>query len=447
MVHGRTRIKLVNPITRRIVKDYVNENTFQGSVISEGLRNLGYAKASLYNTPDTSNPPFTEIIGGILLLDSPIAENSQFVPRGVKMTGNGAYGITNSSAPSELGSYDDQASEILISQKKIKMVYNYSRLQANENDGKIACVCLTSKTGGYIGIGNTSGQYASTLWDLERNAAKADVCPQTSLQDIKSTYNKIVCNGCQYSFTLNGTDLEITKFKVPLKNASLLDCIPITITKNVSDKQYIWMGSNYIVSAYNNKIYLAPSGSVKTGNFYLWEYNTETNELVERTYNFGVPTTAVSVSQGKIFVPNNNGNTYEVFNMDGTPYDSFECGTLIPSIYMPGYGAVVGDFGNHTLVEHEDLGGTNFYMMMYDPQLKTAYPTNMNVYGYDRTQGVRQEETSKALTYTFYAGGASSRVTWAINNPLYLATINNLQTPVVKDITYEMIVEYTLTET
>ena len=84
--------------------------------------------------------------------------------------------------------------------------------------------------------------------------------------------------------------------------------------------------------------------------------------------------------------------------------------------------------------------------MVYDKSLKKAFPTNMQVVGFDRTQGIRQEETSKALTYTFYAGGASSRVTWAINNPIYLATINNLQTPVIKDGTSGMIVEYTLTE-
>jgi hypothetical protein len=445
MIHGRTRIKLYNPISGNVTKDIVSENTFQGAVISEGLRNLGYAKASLYNNADNSiiaNPPLAEIIGGILLLDSEVNADSQFVPLGVKMTGNGAYGVTNSSAPIELGSFDNNASDIQIAQKKIKLVYTYSQTQAI---GKIASVCLTSRTGGYIGIGNPSEAIASTLWDLERNAGKADVCPQTSLETLKTTYNKIVCNGCQYSFELNGANLTINKFRLPLKNASLLDCIPESATKDVSALHYSWMGGDYIVSAYDKKIYLTPRSVVKTGTFYMWEYDTETENITEKTFTFGFPTINVSVANGKVFAPNNSSDTFGIFDLDGTPFDTVECGDFNTSVYSD-FGAVVGDFGNHALFKYRNVNPAVEQMMIYDKTLKKAFPTNMQVVGFDRTQGIRQEETSKALTYTFYAGGASSRVTWAINNPIYLATINNLQTPVIKDGTSGMIVEYTLTE-
>lgn len=447
MTHGRTRIKLYNPISGNIAKDVVSENTFQGSVISEGLRNLGYGKASFYNdtNPDLANPPFTEIVGGILLFDTRIDDNPQFPPLGVSMVGNGAYGIVNQAEPSELGSYDDNSSQIFISEKKIKMVYQYSRSQAN---GQIASVCLTSRTGGFIGVGNSISNVDvgdANKWSVERNGAGADICPQSDLSTYKNTYNKVVCNGYQYSFSISGTDLTIVKFKVPLKNASLLDCIPQTIVKSVADKQYTFMGSSFIVSAYNKKIYISPYGYKGAGNYYLWVLDTETDNLTQEVFNFGVATRGVSVSQGKIFVPSYGTNRFEIFNLDGTPFDTIEYGDGFVQSDYGGYDLFIGDFGNHSLVHirTSDYVGHNF---LYDSVLQKATITNMKDNAYNRTQGLRTEETSKALIETFYAGAASYNGSKAFNNPLYLATINNLQTPVNKTLELNMTVEYTLTE-
>jgi len=434
-IHGSTDIILKSKYGR--VDRYHSENTFQSAVLAEGLRNLGYAKASMYNSPDASNPPFSEIVGGILLLDkNDIPINSQFVPLGVKMTGNGAFGVTNSSAPNELGSYN--SAESIITPSSITFVYDWTTSQAN---GTIGSVCLTSKTGGYIGIGNSISQtVSSTLYDMERNGGGADVCPQTSLNTYKANYNKIVCDGKQYSFVLNGTNLEITKFKLPLKKASVFDCIPQTIIKDVSGMNYTFMGGSYIVSASNKKIYLTPSGTIKSNPFYMWEFDTTDDTLTEKTYNFGFSTINVSVSQGKIFAPNNSSNTMGIFNLDGTSYDTVECGTFYTGQYSD-YGAVVGDFGNHTLFNHRNNGDSTVIVYLYDSVLKKAYPINAKVFGFNRTQGVRQDESSKALMYTFYPSDTQTK---AYNNPLYLATINNLNNPVTKNLTMAMKVLYKL---
>ena len=355
-IHGSTDIILKSKYGK--VDRYHSENTFQSAILAEGLRNLGYAKASIYNTPDASNPPFSEVVGGILLFDkNDIPANSQFAPLGAKMIGNGAFGVTNSAAPNELGSYN--TAESIITPSSITQVYDWNTSQAN---GTIGSVCLTSKTGGYIGMGNPSGQYAATLWDIERGAANGDICPQNNLSAYKQNYNKIVCNGRQYSFVLNGTDLEITKFKVPLKKASVFDCIPKTIIKSVADKNYNWMGANFEVSASEGKIYLTPRDTAKaSGAFYIWQIDTADDSITELEFNFNFSAINVSVSHEKIFAPVYNGHTCKILNLNGTAYDEVETGTIS---FYDWIGANVGDFGNHSLVKHLDYGSQNQYCML-----------------------------------------------------------------------------------
>ena len=97
------------------------------------------------------------LVGGLFLFDKNIEENVEniFMPAGVSMIGNGSIDISNSGDVTELGSYNATESG-LQDDGSIKFVYDFSTQQAN---GKIACACLTSACGGYIGMGNASGNY------------------------------------------------------------------------------------------------------------------------------------------------------------------------------------------------------------------------------------------------------------------------------------------------
>ena len=97
------------------------------------------------------------LVGGLFLFDKNIEENVEntFMPAGVSMIGNGSIDISNSGDVTELGSYNATESG-LQDDGSIKFVYDFSTQQAN---GKIACACLTSASGGYIGMGNASGNY------------------------------------------------------------------------------------------------------------------------------------------------------------------------------------------------------------------------------------------------------------------------------------------------
>lgn len=447
MVHGRTRIKLYNALSGHTIKDIVSENTFQKGVIAEGVRNFGYARGSFYNNTDGSivaNPPVCEMIGGIFLFKEQITGTPSFLPLGNEMTGNGAWGVMNSSAPTELGSFDTASS--FVSDNKVKQVYNYAASQAN---GKISCVCLTSRTGGYIGYGNPSGvtmANSQNRWAFERNAGCVDTLPQTNLLTIKSTTNKICCDGKLYTFAINGTNLDVNKIKVPLKYASIGDCVTKAFSVDISQLHYSWMGSNFILSASNKFIYITPSITVpKSGTFYIWKYDTSDDSITELEFNFGYEAINVSVAHGKVFAPVYGTDKSKIFNMDGTLFDEIEVGSLNASVYA-GMDSIIGEIGNHALVNWHNAGETDSLFKLYDFRSKTLLPINTNVYGYNRTQGIRQDESSGAITYQFYAGATSSREMWAIPNPLYLATINNLDNAVIKDATMGMTVEYILEE-
>ena len=72
------------------------------------------------------------LTGGIFLFDSALDENvaNTYAGADVNMVGNGAIGISNSSAVTELGSYNSTESGVQ-SDGSIKYVYDFTTAQAN----------------------------------------------------------------------------------------------------------------------------------------------------------------------------------------------------------------------------------------------------------------------------------------------------------------------------
>lgn len=434
MIHGSTELIFKTKYGR--VDRVRSENTFQGSIISEGLRDLGYANANilpnLWGLEERTNPPCTEFVGGLFLFRDNIPANSQFMNAGNKMIGNGAFGITNSAEPNELGSYNSAQSEFTSS--SVRFVYDFTQSQAN---GDISSVCLTSRTGGYIGYGNENFKRTSTVWNLWKNTDLKGLFPQ---KDNSFGANTVVCNGVLYSFSLSGTDLTVKKVKAALKKASVFDGIQNDAQViDVSNKNYDRFGNGFIVSASNGKIYLSTRDFYRLGTGYLWEYDTANGNLNELTFtdtdNFFVQNPCVA--QGKVFFQAGENGKVKIFNLDGSLYDT------INGLWLGGNFSdfFAGDFGNQVLLHwFRSLDeGTRLYL--YDVQNKELCSINANPeMPRNFNQVLRQEETSKALTYQ------TSDNPFAFDNPLYLATINNLNQTRTKDATMTMQVRYTLEE-
>lgn len=152
---GHTTIELKD-VNTGCVEVYEDDNMMTNALnVYLASGGMGSSDNGLGKDAVRNYPLWQSLIGGLLLFDSQLNEDvSNVVPSaGVTMTGNGAYGISNSSDVTELGSYNVSESGEQ-EDGSIKMVWDFSTAQAN---GTIACACLTSRYAGYCGYGNMSG--------------------------------------------------------------------------------------------------------------------------------------------------------------------------------------------------------------------------------------------------------------------------------------------------
>lgn len=162
-IKGKTTFELTDVNTGKV--EVIEDSNMITNGLQEFLTTYGYFGCDILNN-DTmrNNSLWVNLLGGLFLFDSALDEdvNNTFMPAGVKMIGNGSKDVSNSGAVAELGSYNSTESGTQ-SDGSIKFVYDFSTAQAN---GTIACACLTSKIGGYMGMGNDGERYLNADYDL-----------------------------------------------------------------------------------------------------------------------------------------------------------------------------------------------------------------------------------------------------------------------------------------
>ena len=152
---GKTTFELTDVNTGEV--EVIEDSNMITNGLQEFLRTYGYFGCDVLSDDTVrTNSLWVNLLGGLFLFDTALDEDASntFMPAGVKMIGNGSKDMANSDAVTELGSYNAPESG-LQSDGSVKFVYDFSTQQAN---GTIACACLTSKVGGYIGMGNDSNR-------------------------------------------------------------------------------------------------------------------------------------------------------------------------------------------------------------------------------------------------------------------------------------------------
>lgn len=156
--HGYTKIELKDPYTGR-KQVYEDENLIT-KALEYYLANAGVMNVintdNLFRNSTSYMSAIEQLLGGVVLFDTAQVENVETVApaTGSKMTANGAVGITNSGDPLELGSYSATESGWQQDGSYVQ-TYDFATTQGN---GDIACACLTSRNAGYLGFGNPSGK-------------------------------------------------------------------------------------------------------------------------------------------------------------------------------------------------------------------------------------------------------------------------------------------------
>ena len=160
MLKGKTIIELTNVKTGEVER--VEDDNMVTNALNHIFEPFGHYKKPDKLFTDTSNiiPYYQNLLGGILLFDGEITENAEqlFAPSSVNLTACGVYGRQNDTTNTCRGDYNMTESEVNLSSKYVKFVYDFGTSQGN---GNIACVALTSKRAGYCGYGAKDATYVN----------------------------------------------------------------------------------------------------------------------------------------------------------------------------------------------------------------------------------------------------------------------------------------------
>ena len=441
-IKGHTRIELTKVETgeRKIIE---HDNIFQSAVVAKFLRSLGAANNNPFaNDVWRGLPVYRNLCGGVFLFRDQIDTTGgdvEYMPAGNLMVANGSFGQTNNGSPQELGSFNSIESS--FSASSAVFVYDWGTSQGN---GTINCVCLTGETGGWIGYGNASGGAATPR---ALNAAQSAV----AVNDAQWFYN-----GYKYRFT--GFDSSTGKVKIK-KGIDGVTKLSLFYNIDGSEKEYTVTGSPYYAGTPTflvakqvtpTKVVLIPSqyrsayiANGATVNLMIYDCETDTISLQPIINTSG--TTVDILTSG-----NNSQLSCNILGIDGSGKIYF-----CPQYQKEGFifasdGSLVSRIsgaGNNTGSGSQIAPGLFLHfpqnhaenLVMIDSVSGTIYPTNGGnsaatfsmLYGID-----------SLATFATDADAAPS----LYKNPLFLATINNLDNPVTKDSTQTMKVIYTLTE-
>lgn len=429
-IRGFAELTLDNGVERKVIE---SENTFCENNISKFLQSMGRSCQGVDIDLD-----WTTVVGGIFLFDDTVPANSKYMPASARMVGNAYYNYENAGNPPEMGSFVSHTA----TSNSLEVNYTWDSSHGN---GIIKCVSLTSMRGGQLGYGNYSGTYLDTKYRY----------------NVSDRVDTIIQGGYHYKdygyiasindnvLTVIKTPQNITKINIfpssePITHELTLDA-PNAVTGIGQDGKIF-----FFLSFYNWE----PNAQCRTS---LVIYDIETDTVTER------------------YLTNNSNIT---FRGSGTGWPCTDiCGLNVKDneIFIKGEGTtsvIRINYLTDALIDTLDTNDTYLRIapdlyaitpwnnngdgraVVYNAVTKTRYIQNGTPYcifgSWNHTHRAEFDVDSdmflpSASNYDYYTGsdGVAARDVF-YTNPLYLATINNLETPVSKTDSDILNVKYTL---
>lgn len=469
MLEGRTRIELKDIHTGKV--DVTEEKNMVTNALQYIFNPMGYVKAADPMVTAEYVNYYTTLTGGLLLLNKTLAEDadSLSLPGDVEQTGCAVYGQQNTSSQTLRGNYNATESEVDIENRRIKYVYDFDTAEGN---GTIACVALTHALGGYSNRGlveePTRGLYplykniGNGLLRLTGSNSAIGAYDRTiSYTTYGTGYKWIIkidtATDSVYYFTVTSTtSIKIWKYRANINTISLFDRpgaartlqeeIEVTFTQAINQQYF-----SYNYDEETDKLYI-----VSASSYYI-------------ASNASFMVTEIDMANGfevkQYSMQNRCGSNMKVCYERGDIY------CYRGYLYFQNYGYSVSyyiyrqEIGNSANIQKIDMAVRQSYpTMARDGILYYEYPSTYSgsyccyvvntetftmrmpeTYGLYDGSG-RQHVPVIGHPLTYYLSCGSNNGTFAIRTD-YLATINNLGTPVVKTADKTMKVIYTLQET
>lgn len=454
MFKGTTTIELTDVVTGKI--DTYTDTNMVTNALYEMMRPIGYA-----HNPATILEFFTNIttiLGGILLFDSPLEESAQnyFAPTGVNAVACGVYNMQNTTTGTQRGHYNASESEVDRKNGYVKLVWDFQTAQGN---GVIKSVCLTSLVGGYCGYGSedATGAYSGSSHAVSVSGSQ--------MRYASSTYTGGTCVGrCTNTMTVGVTeyfyaldpsndvalyfrvesDLQtitiikrrawlrsVSVFHAPLTDKPVMEEIEYKLSSPVSTTTRI----SYNLDDAENILSIFLSSATSKANEGTFDcvqidFNTgvATITMITNTTGETIATTTTGsplYHRGEIFV-RGNSSPYNIYSFplsddsDVTFYEQIGTGSGVSiaidhaikgRVYMCGSGNYrIIDMESKTIMRTEHTRGT---------YLSTNQCYSYPVLGYPLYRWFEYENGTSSYSYPSIPQH-------------YLATINNLSSPVEK---------------
>lgn len=475
MLKGKTTIELTDVNNGKV--EVIEDTNMITNALQEFMRGYGMWGSNVLLDEDLRKSSlWINLLGGLLLFDTELEENADntFMPAGVKMVGNGSKDVANSGAVTELGSYNATESGVQPD-GSIKFVYDFSTPQAN---GTIKSVCLTSRIGGYIGMGNKENCYIADnyTWDFmyEKNVCyfgsvfgtgNLNTIMYASYEDnaiyLINEHNRVYTAEYASEHWSTTKKIQIVKARAGFTSVSIksdrtikeiVETYDIEIPQSILD----YMGtSKPELNAFSDtegNIYIMFNKSTATklsASAFVWLMKIDRNmkaTAYKVTNNTGktlyLDRTYMTINNDYLFIYNIN-SPYELYGIkcsDSTQIIEIDRNGESRTFLINISKNLVGVYGKYY------GGSTSYYApLIFDIEARTLKKTNgrVGVGGLFTVPFVDK----KGIYILANISSSSYSVTLQLMKDMrYLATINNLTEPVVKTSAKTMKVTYTISE-
>lgn len=471
MLKGKTTIELTDVNTGE-KKVYEHHNTITKS-LEKLLKDHGSLMDPRYlftsNGVSSLYPYRTNALGGLLLFDNEIdPKNGEtiFAPTSASMVGCGVYDKTSTN--NVRGSYNSSESYYNSQEKSMKYVYDFATNQAN---GTIKSVCLTSAAGGYGGYENENN--VCTLSDDSNNFAYARfACTPTLTIGERVLFAIDLTNDkCYYHNITSITNIDVYTYNAGLYNKRIFHN-PLNAGKELSKTSY-----NIDINSTNY-----------TAGFFDQKHNT-LHVIGHTSYNWAngvtLKVSKIDLTNGTVenyTLTNDSGNTIMLFHNSSSEPKSWSVYALIydnifyfyqnksseyvykmdivnpdnnKSLAVPLNYASMFVYGERIAFTDLDrtinISNSNI-VYVYNPETDILTKSGLhshvmteNTNGFECADIVPCIDTDGLIVYRIGRTSNNFYYKFYTLNP-YLATINNLETPITKTNTNTMKVIYTITE-
>lgn len=432
---GHAQIELTDVNTGR--KQVLEEDNLVTNAVAEALK-ANLQAFSLWRPYSTATPAgtandFRRYFGGLFLFDTTLEESVDNIipPYGAHLVGRGSD-IAYDGTDKQLGSYS--TAESTVEDGSITMVWNFTTEQAN---GTIESLALTSFAGGRWGLG--SDTYDATVNSLDTIGEDRNSAGNTG--EIMGRCGEALYNLTQDIF--NGGTITITRTKRALESLGIVGNTSSTITLTLSDSFVSSIKESYtsIKMGFNmdgRYIYgiIGFGGTPAGGNIYIVKIDVENDYSVEEI-------TVTNQTGSALYITDNA----QCAVIDGYLYcnSHSQAGTLYAINISDPYDYKKTESGYEAKLYF--LGKITDNLIIMDARKALELDTMELKAHYWRPGSYRSMQMSKnKMDIGIIQISGDNYYYENIKNPFYLATINNLASPVTKTAAQTMKVTYTITE-